>query len=84
MAGARVVADVDTYAALNEAITREMGMPLVTKWMILGELVDDDGDRRLFHVTSEHCLMADQLGLLAAHEQYTQARRIADLMAEDD
>jgi hypothetical protein len=64
---------------LNAAITKELRDvgPIVTKWLILGEIIDNDGDSRLFHISSQGCHADSQLGMCIAH---LQRRANEDLM----
>ncbi len=58
------------YDRINEAVTAEAEMPIVTKWLLLFEGIDDDGDRRMGYMSSEHCAAWDELGMLAYHKAY--------------
>ncbi len=64
------MSDFHDYAALNEAITTESEQPIVTKWLVLGEAVAEDGAKVSFFMSSEGTAPWDTLGLMAWHQQY--------------
>ena len=68
------MAEIQNYAELNEAITKEMGQPIVTKWMVLGELIDEDGDRCTFYISSDACTVWDQFGLMEWHRLHRSSQ----------
>lgn len=72
--------EIENYAELNALITKESGLPIVTKWLTIGEAIDDDGDKRTFFFSSEGCAEWDELGLTLWHQQYraTQPRSEGD------
>lgn len=66
--------EIDNERRLDEAITAEMGLPLITKWLVIGEGVDSEGNRSTFYIRSEGCAPWDELGLIEWHRQ-TRARQ---------
>lgn len=70
------MADIENYEELNRIITAESGCPIVTKFLVLAECVDGDGDRVIMDISSDHCVQWDQLGLMEFHRQTIQARRV--------
>ena len=72
------MADIENYAELNALITKESGAPIVTKWLVLAELIDEDGDRRSMYISSDGCSVPDELGLTEYHKMWRQAGMPAD------
>lgn len=67
------MAKIENYEEINALLTKEMGAPIITKWVILVELIGDDGERRAGFLTSDGCSEWDELGLIEHHRQYRQA-----------
>lgn len=72
------MAEIDNYEDLNRIITAESGMPIVTKFLVLAECIDEDGERCVMNITSDHCVQWDQLGLMEFHRQTIAETRPKD------
>lgn len=66
--------NIDNEAEINALLTKEMGVPLVTKWLVLVELIDEDGDRKVGYLSSDNCAPWDEMGLLEYHRQYRESQ----------
>lgn len=70
--------EIENYAELNRVITEEIGMPILTKWLVLGEGINSDGARTMFQISSDACMHWDELGLMEFRKQWLlQAQREA-------
>lgn len=69
------MAELEDEAELIRVVTAESGMPIVTKFLILAECIDAEGDRVLMNLSSEHCGQWDQLGFMEFHRQSLLAQR---------
>lgn len=69
---------------IESAIAAEQGgSTIVTKFMLLAEVVDSDGNRFLHGVSSSHCYEWDQRGMMASHTAYLDARSVSDYFAQE-
>lgn len=63
----------EEYAELNAAINKSASGPIVTKWVLIMEIIDNDGDRSMESRNSLECAPWDELGLLAHRTAYVKA-----------
>ncbi len=52
------------YEALDTAIISEAESPMVGKWLVLFEALDEDGSRRVGWMSSSETSTVDELGLV--------------------
>jgi len=69
----------DFVPILAEAITRVASGPLVTKWVVIAEVVADDGDRQLERFNPPDASSWDILGMLDFHLTFERKRIQTDL-----
>lgn len=62
----------DDNRALEEAITKRVSGTLVTKWMLLAETVDDNGDTSFESIASDGMSIWDQMGFLAFEARFRE------------
>ncbi len=77
------MADLDSvsdkvHASLSEII-REEQASMVSKWIVLAEVIGDDGVAQLWSLTSERLSMWDRIGLVEFH-----SRSIRPEVGDDD
>jgi hypothetical protein len=53
-------------------IIREEGANMVTKWVCLVEVINDDGGPSLWSLTSDNLTMWDRIGLIEFHSRGIQ------------
>ena len=71
--------DDDFVPALAEAITRVASGPLVTKWVVIAETVNSEGDRELERFTPPDVSSWDVIGMLDFHLTFERKRIQTDL-----
>ncbi len=59
------------HASLSEII-REEQASMVTKWVVLAEVIGDDGVAQMWSLSSERLSMWDRLGLVEFHSRTIQ------------
>ena len=67
--------------ALGEAIAAVAEGPLVTKWLVLAEVIDSDGDKTFQYFKPGELTAWDSMGLL--NFQLTVEKRQIDIVEED-
>lgn len=51
---------------------------LVTKFLVVAEVIGDNGERWMHSVSSESCYEWDQLGLMESHKMFLASRNVAN------
>lgn len=75
--------DAVVYANLEEAVRQAAECPIVTKYLVIAEAIDEDGDRCIMWLSSEHMSMWDKLGMMSFETARIKAQ-IAGVHGDDD
>lgn len=59
---------------MESAIATECGSPLVTRWLLVAEVIDDDGAKTLRIISSPDVTHWDRLGMLQVAPARAHAR----------
>ncbi len=78
--------DDDLEALVRNALGQAFGAngDMLTHWVLLDEIIDEDGERAVWNVASEDARAWDTLGLLTYAVQIEQAGIVGDRLADDD
>lgn len=65
---------MEQFTELAEQIRTECGVPLVTKWLVIAEVIDEDGDKGICQIESPDLTMWDAVGMLSFQLAVEKAR----------
>lgn len=77
--------DYDQFREItHDGIVRAVGEnQMVSKWVLMVEVIDSDGERNLNKISSEHCSVWDAAGMLNLGLALYQGEAYANFEGED-
>lgn len=71
-------------AKAHDAISDLLGVPMVTRWVIVAECINEDGEQELADITSPGLPYWDFTGMLTSAVQGREAQPMWSYDGEDD
>jgi hypothetical protein len=73
----------DEFTPLAAAIGAECDAALVTKWVVIAEVIDEDGDKVMHSLRSEDLPTWDYMGMLQ-FQLIIEKQRLATISGDED